>query len=75
VTTVLLGTCSAGRSSATSCLASWRERPKNMGSTSARFSSVITLASSLTVVTQSRPSRTGPSISGKRRIIRAPTCR
>jgi hypothetical protein len=75
VTTVLLGTCSTGRSLATSSLASWRERPKNMGSTSARFSSVITLASSLTVVMQSLPSRIGPSTSGKRRIIRAPTCR
>jgi hypothetical protein len=75
VTTVLVGTCSAGRSLATSCLASWRERPKNMGSTSARFSSVMTLANSLTVVMQSLPARIGPSTSGKRRIIRAPTCR
>ena len=46
-----------------------------MGNTSVRFSSVITLASSLTVVMQSLPSRIGPSTSGKRRIIRAPTCR
>jgi hypothetical protein len=75
VTTVLVRTSSTGRSFATSCFASWRERPKNMGSTSARFSSVITLASSLTVVMQSLPSRTGASTSGKRRTIRAPTCR
>jgi hypothetical protein len=75
VTIVLRATCSIGRSLATSCFASWRERPKNMGNTSARFSSVITLASSLTVVMQSLPSRIGFSTSGKRRIIRAPTCR
>jgi hypothetical protein len=75
VTTVLLGTSSTGRNVATSCFASWRERPKNMGSTSARFSSVITLASSLTVVTHNRPSRIGASTSGKRRTIRAPTWR
>ena len=75
VTTVLLGTTGAGRSSATSCFASWREHPKNRGSTSARFSSVITLESSLTTVMQSFPSRIGPSTSGKRRTIRAPTCR
>jgi hypothetical protein len=75
VTMVLLGTCSTGRSFATNCFASWRERPKNMGSTSALFSSVITFASSLTVVMQRLPSRTGASTSGKRRTIRAPTCR
>jgi hypothetical protein len=73
--TVLLGTCSTGRSVATSCFASRRERPKNLGSISVRFSSVITLASSLTVVMQSFPSRTGPSTSGNRRTMRAPTCR
>ncbi|MEI6226620.1 MAG: hypothetical protein WCS72_17895, partial [Deltaproteobacteria bacterium] len=67
VTIVLLGTRSTGRSSATSCFASWRERSKNMGSTRARFSSVITLASSLTAVMQSLPSRIGSSISGNRR--------
>ena len=75
VTTVLLGTTGAGRSSATSCFASWREQPKKRGSSSARFSSVITLESSLTTVMQSFPSRIGPSTSGKRRTIRAPTCR
>ena len=75
VTTVLLGTSSIGLSLATSCFASWREQPKNMGRTSARFSSVITLASSLTVVMHSLPSRIGTSSSGKRRTMRAPTCR
>ncbi len=75
MTTVLLGTTAAGRISATSCFASWREQPKNLGSTSARFSSVITLESSLTTVMQSFPSRIGPSTSGKRRTRRAPTCR
>ncbi len=73
VTTVLLGTSATGRSSATSCFASWREHPKNLGSTTARFSSVITLASSLTVVMHSSPSLIGSSISGKRRMSRAPT--
>jgi hypothetical protein len=75
VTTVLRGTTAAGISSATSCLASSREHPKNLGSTTPRFSSVITLASSLTVVMQSLPSRIGSSTSGKRRRSRAPTCR
>jgi hypothetical protein len=75
VTTVLRGTTSAGSISATSCLASSREHPKNRGSTTSRFSSVMTLASSLTVVTHSRPSRIGSSTSGNRRIIRAPTWR
>jgi hypothetical protein len=75
VTTVLVGPCSTGRSSATSCFASWREHPKNRGRTSARFSSVITFASSLTVVMHNRPSRIGPSTSGNRRTSRAPTCR
>ena len=42
VTTVLLGTTSAGAISATSCIASCLEQPKNRGSTAARFSSVIT---------------------------------
>ncbi|HET8734345.1 MAG TPA: hypothetical protein VFM45_11315 [Anaeromyxobacteraceae bacterium] len=75
VTTVLVGACSTGWISATTCFASWRDRWKNLGSTSPRFSSVITLASSMTLVMQSRPSRSGSSTSGNFRTRRAPTCR
>ena len=71
----MAGAAFTGRISTTSCFASWREHPKNLGSTSARFSSVITLASSLTVVMHKRPSRIGASTPGKRRTRRAPTCR
>jgi hypothetical protein len=75
VTIVLLGTCSAGRIFTTTCFASCREQWKNLGSTSVRFSSVITLASSMRFVAQRRPSLTGSTTSGKRRTSRAPTCR
>jgi hypothetical protein len=75
VTTVLFGTTSAGRNSAATCLASWRERPKNLGRTSCRFSSVITFATSMTVVVHNRPSRSGSTISGNRSTSLAATCR
>jgi hypothetical protein len=75
VITVLLGTTSTGRISAATCLASWRERWKNLGSTSCRFSCVSTLASSMTQVMYSRPSRSGSTISGNRSTRRVATCR
>ena len=74
-TIVVLGTTAAGSIAAASCLASSRESPKNFGRTSRPFFSVITRASSTTVVKQSRPSRTGSSTSGNFRINRAPTIR
>ena len=64
VTIVLLGTSAAGRISATTCFASCFEQWKNLGITSARFSLVITFASWMTLVMQSRPSRTGSTTSG-----------
>jgi hypothetical protein len=64
VTTVRTGTTSAGRISAATCFASWRDLSKNLGRTSARFSSVITRASSTTLDMQSRPSRRGSTASG-----------
>ncbi|HET8725411.1 MAG TPA: hypothetical protein VFM53_14535 [Anaeromyxobacteraceae bacterium] len=70
-----VGTNRAGSISAATSLASWRERPKNRGSTSLRFSSVITRATSITVVKQRRPSLTASSTSGNLRTSRAPTIR
>jgi hypothetical protein len=64
VTTVLLGTTSAGSSSATTCFASSFEQWKNFVITSHRFSSVITLASCGMFEMQSRPSRRGSATSG-----------
>ena len=64
MTTVLVGTTSAGRISATTCLASSFEQWKNFATTVARFSSVITLASCGTFEMQSRPSRRGSATSG-----------
>ncbi len=75
VSTVLAGACSTGRISATTCFASWRDRWKNFGSTSSRFSSVSTFASSITLVMQRRPSRSGSITSGNFRTRRAPTWR
>jgi len=75
VTTVLVGTTSAGRSSATTCLASCFERWKNLAGTVARFSSVITFASCGTFEMQSRPSRSGSAISGNFPSSRDATCR
>jgi hypothetical protein len=75
VTTVLLGTTSAGSNSAATCFASCFERWKNRGITSARFSGVITLASWGTFETQSRPSRSGSAISGNSPTNRAATWR
>jgi hypothetical protein len=74
-TTVRLGITAEGAISAATCLASWRESPKNRGRTSLRFSSVITRASSMTVVKQRRPSRTGSSTSGNCRSRREATIR
>ena len=64
VTTVLTGTTSAGRSSAATCFASWRDLAKNFGRTSARFASLMTLASSMTLDMHSLPSRRGSTTSG-----------
>jgi hypothetical protein len=75
VTTVRTGTTSAGRIVATTSFASSRDRWKNRGRISDRFSSVITLASSMTVVMQSLPSRTGSTTSGKRSTSRVATRR
>jgi len=75
VTTVLVGTTSAGRISATACLASCFEQWKNFAGTVARFSSVMTLASWGTFETQSRPSRRGSASSGNRPRSRDATCR
>jgi hypothetical protein len=75
VTTVLVSTTSAGRISATTCLASSFEQRKNLAGTVARFSSVMTLASCGTFETQSRPSRRGSASSGKRPRSRAATWR
>ena len=65
VTTILVDGTSRGWSSATSSCASRAERPKKRGVTTARFSSVSTLASSPMVERQSRPSRSGSITSGK----------
>ena len=70
VTTVLAGTTAAGRISATTCFASWRDLSKNFGRTSARFSSVMTLPSSMTLEMQSLPSRRGSTTSGNRSTSR-----
>jgi hypothetical protein len=47
-------------------MASLRDRWKNLGSTTCRFSGVNTFASSTTLVMQRRPSRSGSTTSGKR---------
>ena len=75
VTTVLLGTTSAGSISATTCFASSFEQWKNFCITVARFSPVITLASWGTLEMQSRPSRRGSTTSGNLPTSRAATCR
>ena len=72
---VRLGTSAAGRISAATCFASCFEQWKNFGITSARFSLVITFASWMTLVMQSRPSRTGSTTSGNFWTSRAATCR
>ncbi len=64
MTTVLVGTTSAGRISATTCLASCFEQWKNFATTVARFPSVMTLASWGTLDMQSLPSRSGSASSG-----------
>jgi hypothetical protein len=64
VTTVLTGTTAAGRISAATCFASWRDLAKNLGRTSDRFASLMTLASSMTLEMQSLPSRRGSITSG-----------
>ena len=73
VTIVRTGTTSAGSNSATTCFASWRDLSKNLGRTSPRFSSVMTLASSTTLDMQSRPSRRGSTTSGNRSNSRVAT--
>ena len=64
MTTALRGTTAAGRISTATSLASCFEQWKNRGSTSTRFSSVMTRASSTTLVMQRRPSRSGSTTSG-----------
>ena len=73
VTTVLTGTTSAGRISAATCFASWRDLSKNLGRTSTRLSAVITLASSTTLDMQSLPSRRGSITSGNLSTSRVAT--
>jgi hypothetical protein len=75
VTTVLRGTTSTGRISTATCSASCRERWKKRGSTSCRFASVITRASTITVVRHNLPSRMGSTTSGNRTTSRVATCR
>jgi hypothetical protein len=75
VTTVLRGTSSTGRISTATCSASCRDRWKNRGSTSYRFASVVTRASTITVVRHNRPSRSGSTISGNRMTSRVATWR
>ena len=75
MTTVLLGTASAGAISAAIAFASSRERWKNRGSTSCRFASVMTFASARMEERQSRPSRSGSTTSGNRATSRAATFR
>ena len=75
VTTVLTGTTSAGRISATTCFASCRDLSKNFGKASARFSSVMTLASSTTLDMQSLPSLRGSTTSGNLSTSRVATSR
>jgi hypothetical protein len=64
ITTSRLGITAAGRMSMATTFASRFDRWKNLGITSARFSGVITRASSTTLVMQSRPSRSGSTTSG-----------
>jgi hypothetical protein len=66
VTTARIGRESTGDSSAEMAFASWREEWKKRGRTSARFSGVMTLASSTTLVMQSLPSWRGATTSGYR---------
>ena len=75
VTTVLRGTTSAGRISTATCSASCRDTPKKRGRTSCRFASVITRASTITVVRHNLPSRTGSTTSGNRATSRVATWR
>jgi len=60
-----------GRMAAATSLASLDDRPKNLGSTSASFTSVRTRESSPTADKQSRPSRSAASTAGWRGRSRA----
>jgi hypothetical protein len=64
VTTSRRGTDSAGRISAATAFASCLDAWKKRGSTSARFSDVMTLANSTTLVMHSLPSLSGSTTSG-----------
>ena len=75
VTTVLRGTTSSGKISTATCFASCRETWKNRGRTSCRLASVITRASSITLVRQSLPSLIGSTTSGNRATRRVATWR
>jgi hypothetical protein len=69
------GGAAAGMSSATTSFASRFDRWKNRGSTSARFSGVMTRASWVTLVRWSRPSRRGSTSSGYLRMSPAAVIR
>jgi len=73
VITVLTGTTAAGRNSATTCFDSWRDLSRNLGSASARLSSVITLASSTMLDMQSLPFLRGSTTSGNLATSRVAT--
>ena len=64
VVTSRRGGAGSGLSSAATSIASCLESPKKRGRTSSLFSFVTTLATSTSVVKQSRPSRIGATISG-----------
>jgi hypothetical protein len=64
-----------GAISAATSLASCFEQWKNLGRTSARLASVMTLASATTLVMQRRPSFRGSTTSGKRATSLAATFR
>lgn len=75
VTTVRLGTTSAGAISAATAFASSPEQWKNFGITCSLFASVMTFARRMIDERQSRPSRRGSTTSGKRSTSRAATFR
>ena len=75
VTTSLLGITAAGRIAAATAFACRFDMWKNWGRVTARFSGVITRASSTMLVMQSLPSRSGSTTSGKRWMSLAATLR
>ena len=75
VTTVRLGTTSAGAISAATARASSPEQWKKFGITCSWLASVMTFESGMIEVRQSLPSRRGSTTSGNRPTIRAATFR